>query len=155
MPYRFAVGALAAFLALAMAACGDGDGGTTDTSAGAKPGFCGWAAEIEAKVPDEPEPVDPDAPLDVERLVAIADELSTFAATLESAAALAPTDRQRAFSDLAGFNREVAAVLTGSGSLRDDAGDTARAAADTVVATLADVCGVELEAQATLAFYEG
>ncbi len=120
----------------------------------AEPEFCGWAAEIELNVPPPPPPVDPEQPLDVERLVIIGEQLANFARTLESAANFAPSDRQAAFVVLASFNRDVASVITGSGSLRDTATDAARDAADMVVSTLDDECGVSIDADATLAFVD-
>lgn len=130
-----------------------GTGGPNGPTA-AKPEFCGWAAEIELNVPPPPPPVDPELPLDVDRLVTIAEQLANFARTLESAAAFAPSDKQAAFVVLASFNRDVASVITGSGSLRDTATDVARDAADTVVSTLDDECGVRIDADATLAFVD-
>ncbi len=136
---------------VAVSACGKA---APDGPTAAKPEFCGWAAEIELNVPPPPPPVDPEQPLDVDRLVTIGEQLANFARTLETAAAFAPSDRQAAFVVLASFNRDVASVITGSGSLRDTATDTARDAADTVVSTLDDECGVRIDADATLAFVD-
>lgn len=138
---------------LLAAACGGGVFNSEDERA--KPEFCGWANEIAANVPPPPPPVDPELPLDVDRLVEISGNLSNFASTLESAAAFAPSRTQVAFTELASFNREVAAVITGSSSLRERFSDAAQDAADTVVETVARECGIRIDAQSTLAFFEG
>lgn len=130
-------------------ACG-GTSGTEPTAA--QPEFCGWAAQIEANLPPTPPPTDPDEPLDVERLVTIGEQLASFAGTLESAAAFAPSDKQVAFTELASFNREVASVITGSASLPERSTDAARDAADIVVETLADECAVRIDVASALAF---
>jgi hypothetical protein len=146
------VAGMVALWFLPMAACSNP---ASEGPTASKPEFCGWAAEIELNVPAPAPTVDPELPLDVDRLVTISGQLTDFARTLESAAAFAPSDKQAAFVELASFNREVALVITGSGSLRDTAEESARDAADVVVATLDSECGVRVDPASTLAFVGG
>ena len=148
---RFALAALLVFMPFIAAACGEP---ADEGPEGAKPEFCGWAIEIQANQPTPPPPVDPELPLDVDRLVAISDDLSNFAGTLESAAAFAPADTQSDFTQLASFHREVAFIITGSDSLRPEAIDMANDAVDTVIDTLDDECGVTIDRAAALAFVD-
>lgn len=143
---------LAAIVLLASACSSRADDG--DRSSPALPGFCDWAVAIEGAIPPPPEPTDPEEPADVERLVVISNQLVAFASTLESAASFAPSADQTAFTELAGFNREVASVITGSGSLREGASESAAEAADVVTRSLRRECGVQIDPDATLAFAE-
>lgn len=134
-----------------VAAC-SGPGSNQAETAAALPGFCDWATSIAGSVPPPPPPIDPDESSDLDRLVLISESLTDFANSVESAAAFAPETTQRSFTMLGAFNRDVAAAITGSGSVRGRLTDEAETAAELVARTLKNECGVEIEPSSMLAF---